>query len=101
MNWIVLERARKPDAAYWPGRGWLAAIDAIAWPFMAGLLLVQVPGRAGLFVPLAVAFLVLLGGCRLRRAVWLNHRYRFTACKVGRPVAALLIVGIVLKLALG
>ena len=98
--WILVERAPAPDAAVWPGRRSLAAIDAIAWPVAAGLLLAEVPGRAGIFLPTAMAILALLGLRRLHRAVWLNHRYRFTTWKVGGVLLALMIVGVVMKLAL-
>jgi hypothetical protein len=35
---------------------------------------------------------------RLHRALWLNHRYRFTTWRWGRVVMALLLVGLLLKL---
>ena len=44
----------------------------------------------------AVALLCAIG--RLHRAVWVNHRYRFTTWRWGRVAAALLLVGLVLKL---
>ena len=30
--WILFARAPHPDAAYWPGRRWLALMDGLAWP---------------------------------------------------------------------
>jgi hypothetical protein len=30
--WMLLVRSPPPDAPYWPGRRWLSAIDAVAWP---------------------------------------------------------------------
>ena len=96
--WIMFERARAPDAAYWPGRRWMAAIDAVAWPVAAGLLLCRVPGRTGVFLPTAVAILALLGMRRLRQAVWVNHRYRFTTWKVAGILVVLAAVGVALKL---
>jgi hypothetical protein len=37
---------------------------------------------------------------RLHRALWVNHRYRFTTWRWGRALAALLLVGAVMKLML-
>jgi len=36
---------------------------------------------------------------RLHRALWNNHRYRFTTWRWGRAVAALLVLGFAMKLA--
>ena len=52
-------------------------------------------GRVGPFIA-AVALLCALG--RLHRALWVNHRYRFTTWRWGRIAAALLLMGVVLKL---
>ncbi len=30
--WMLFARAPPPDAPYWPGRRWWAALDALAWP---------------------------------------------------------------------
>ncbi|HWH81291.1 MAG TPA: hypothetical protein VNU71_03550 [Burkholderiaceae bacterium] len=95
--WIMFGRAPAPDAAYWPGRRWMAAIDAMAWPVAAALLLARVPGRTGVLLPTAVAVLALLGMLRLRKAVWLNHRYRFTTRKVTGILVVLMFIGIVVK----
>lgn len=29
--WVLFARADPPDAPYWPGRRWLAALDAVGW----------------------------------------------------------------------
>lgn len=100
MMWIVVERAPAPDMPCWSGRRWLAAIDAVAWPVALGLLFSRVPGKGGLMLPMASAVLVLWGLSRLHKAVWLNHRYRFTTWRVLGIVAVLVIVGLVLKIAL-
>jgi len=99
--WILFQRAPAPDAADWPGRRWMAAIDALAWPVAVGVLLSRVPGGTGVFGPTAMAILVLLGMLRLDKAVWRNHRYRFTTWKVARVLAVLTAVGVALKIGLG
>ena len=96
--WIMVERSPPPDAAYWPDRRWLAAIDAVGWPVAAWLLLSRVPGPAGVLVPTAAGILALVALSRLRRAVWANHRYRFTTSKVVGVLAVLMFIGIVVKL---
>ena len=54
-------------------------------------------GLVGPFV-MAVALLCALG--RLHRALWQNHRYRFTTWRWGRIAAALVVIGLVMKLTL-
>jgi len=99
MVWIVVQREPAPDLPYWSGRRWLAAVDAVAWPLGLGLLLGRVPGKAGLILPVASAVLLLWGLSRFQKAVWLNHRYRFTTWRVLGILAVLVIVGLVLKIA--
>ena len=98
--WLLYARAPAPDAPYWPGRRWLAAIDAAAWPLAWVIVFSHVPKLVGLVGPfvMAVALLCALG--RLRRALWENHRYRFTTWRWGRIVVALLVIGAVMKLML-
>jgi hypothetical protein len=96
--WLVVKREPKPDAPYWPGRRLLAAVDAAVWPLLWVLVFSHAPkpvGLIGLFVA-AVALLCALG--RLHRALWVNHRYWFTTWRWGRIAAALLLMGLVLKL---
>jgi hypothetical protein len=98
--WLLLAREPYPDAPHWPGRRLLAAIDALAWPMLvaAGFSYVPEPvGLAGPFIS-AVSLLAALG--RLQRAVWANHRYRFTTWRCVRVATALLLMGVVLKLML-
>jgi hypothetical protein len=97
MMWILLARAPAPDAAYWPGRRWLAALDAVAWPAIALWLLAQVPGKTGIMLPAASVLLALATLTRLRTALWLNQRYRFTTWRLGRVAVVLLVVGWMLK----
>ena len=98
--WLVIARRPAPDAPYWHGRRWLAAVDALAWPVLWVLVFTHAPKPVGLVGPFvaAVAFLCALG--RVRRAVWVNHRYRFTTWRWGKVVAALLLMGGVLKFAM-
>jgi hypothetical protein len=98
--WLLYARAPAPDAPYWPGRRWLAAIDAAAWPLAWVFVFSHVPKPVGLVGPfvMAVALLCALG--RVHRALWENHRYRFTTWRWGRVVAALLLTGVVFKLML-
>ena len=97
---LLLAREPTPDAPYWPGRRLLAAVDAALWPLLWVLVFSHAPKPVGLVVPFvtAVALLCLLG--RLHRALWVNHRYRFTTWRWGRITAALLLVGVVLRLTL-
>jgi hypothetical protein len=98
--WLLVSREPRPDAPYWPGRRLLAAIDAALWPFVWAMLFAHAPKPVGIVGPVvaAVAFLCALG--RLRRALWVNHRYSFTTWRWGRVAAAMLMMGAVLKLTL-
>jgi hypothetical protein len=111
--WIILNQQVQPDAAYWHGRRWLAALDAVAWPAMLAAPFVA-PFIAPFIAPLAgaplahhhtglvgqvvVALAVVAALTRLRRALWANHRYRFTTWRWGRALALLLALGVLLKL---
>ena len=96
--WLVYAREPEPDAPWWPGRRWLAAIDAVGWPLLWIELLAHAPAPLGLVRPVVTGIAVLFGIVRLHRAVCVNHRYRFTTWWMGRIVAGLLLVGFVLKL---
>jgi len=98
--WIVFARAPTPDAAYWPGRRWLGAIDAIAWPLAAIVLLAQVSGGTGILLPASGAVLALVAISRVDTALRLNHRYRFTTWRWSRVALLLLLVGAMIKLLL-
>ena len=99
--WLIFTRASRPDAAYWPGRRWLAALDAVAWPAMWVVLMTHVPARLGLVGLVAAACVIGMGVAGLHCAVALNHRYQFTTWRWGIAVACLLLVGMLLKLAGG
>ena len=84
----------------WRGRRLLAALDAVAWPALSVAVWLQsrLPGR--LVGAVVAAVCVIAGGCRLRRAIWFNHRYRFTTWRWGRGLMALLLFGLLLRLVL-
>jgi len=96
---VLIAREPRPDAAYWPGRRLLAAIDAVVWPFALAVWVMRAPAAAGLVRPVVVVA-VLIGALRLATAVFANHRYRFTTWVWARLVAGLILVGAVMKLAL-
>lgn len=97
--WILFARAPVPDASYWPGRRWLAAVDAVAWPAIAPFVLAHVPGGTGIVLPMASAIFGLAGLMRLHTALWLNQRYRFTTWRWGRILVLLLLIGLAMKFA--
>ena len=86
--WILLAREAPPDAPDWPGRHWLAAVDALAWPLLWILLISRAPQPVGLIGPFFTAVAMMCAIGRLHRAVWVNHRYYFTIWRWGskRPV---------------
>ena len=98
--WLLVAREPKPDAPYWPGRRLLAAVDAAVWPFLWVLVFSHAPKPVGLVGPLVAAVALLCALGRLHRALWVNHRYWFTTWRWGRIAAALLLIGVVLKLAM-
>ena len=74
--WLLYARVPAPDAPYWPGRRWLAAVDVAAWPLAWVIVFSHAPKPVGLVGPfvMTVALLGALG--RVHRALWENHRYR-------------------------
>jgi hypothetical protein len=98
--WLLVAREPRPDAVYWPGRRWLTALDAALWPLLWVVLSSHVPKPVGIVGPFiaAVAFLCALE--RIHRALWLNHRYWFTTWRWGQMAAALMLMGVALKLSL-
>ncbi len=95
--WMLFARAPPPDAPNWPGRRWLAALDAVAWPtlWIIGLNHVSVSG--GLVGAVVIAATALVALRRLCTALWSNHRYRFTTWRWGKLLATLLLIGWMLK----
>ena len=57
------------------------------------------PVPVGIVGPVVVALAMLSATGRLHRALWVNHRYRFTTWRWGRVAAVLLLMGSLLKLA--
>ncbi len=98
--WLLVAREPRPDALYWPGRRWLAAVDAAMWPLLWVLLFSHAPKPVGLVGPFVAAVALLCALGRLHRALWVNHRYWFTTWRWGRIAAALMLMGVVLKLSL-
>ena len=98
--WLLYARAPAPDAPYCPGRRWLAAVDAAVWPLLWVLAFSHAPNPVGIVGPFVAAVALLLALGRLHRALWENHRYRFTTWRWGRVAAALVLIGLVMKLLL-
>jgi len=98
--WLLVAREPRPDALCWPGRRLLAAVDAAMWPVLWVLLFSHAPKPVGLIGPIVAAVALLCALGRLRRALWVNHRYSFTTWRWGRIAAALMLIGVVLKLSL-
>ena len=96
--WLLYARTLPPDAPYWPDQRWLAAVVALAWPMLWVIVFSHAPKPVGLVGQVVAAIALLCAIGRLHRAVWVNHRYRFTTWRWGRVAAALLLVGLVLKL---
>lgn len=95
--WLLFSPAPRPDAPYWLGRRWLAAVDALVWPAGWVLLLRALPDPGGVVLPLISAVAAMAAFRRLHRAIWVNHRYRFTTWRCCRAVGALLMIGWILK----
>ncbi len=95
---LVVAREPKPDVPCWPGRRLLAAVDAVVWPLRWVLVFSHAPKPVGLVGPFVAAVALLCALGRLHRALWVNRRYRFTTWRWGRIAAALLLMGVVLKL---
>jgi len=99
--WLLVAREPRANAPYWTGRRLLAAVDAVAWPLLWVLLLRQIDAPVGIVGPLVIAVALLFSADRIHRAVWVNHRYWFTTWRWGRIVAAMMVIGTVLKVASG
>ncbi len=98
--WIVMTRTPRPDASIWPGRKGLAAIDAVVWPLIWVAVVRHAPAPTGLVGPVVIAIAVLSATLRAHRALWVNERYWFTTWRWGKIVAAMLLMGWILKLAM-
>ncbi len=98
--WLLVAREPRPNAPVWPGRRVLAAVDAALWPLLWVLVFRHVPEPIGLVGPFVAVVAVLCALGRLHRALWVNHRYWFTTWRWGKALAAMLVMGAVLKLAM-
>ncbi len=98
--WLWLVREAPADVPYWPGRRWLACVDAVGWPCVWILMVHQAPEPVGLFGPFVGATALLCALGRLHRAFFANHHYRFTTWRWGRIAVALMLIGALLKLML-
>lgn len=97
--WFFFVRGPRPDLYVWPGRRWISAADALAWPFAAMLAIIGMSDAGGTSSSLIVAVLLVLAVRRLVRAVLINHRYRMTTVWLATFVAFPLVTGVLLKLA--
>jgi hypothetical protein len=97
---LVVLRESRPDAPLWPGRRLLAGVDAMAWPLAWVLIVKHAPAPVGIVGPFVIAVSALSAAIRLHRAIWINHRYRFTTWRWGRIFGVLLLIGEVLKFAM-
>ena len=96
--WALVSRAPRLDAAYWPGRRWLALLDAVSWPVLWAVAVIEAPFSTGLVGTVAVSLLVAVAARRTHRAVFRNERYRFTTWRWGLALAGLAAVGAATKL---
>jgi hypothetical protein len=96
---LFLRREARPDAAYWPGRWSLAALDAVAWPAAWVIGARFLPSKGGIAGAFLVAFCTIAAVHRLRLALRANHRYYFSTWRWGRIGLALLLFAYALKLA--
>ena len=95
---LIIARAPRPDVVVWPGRRWLASVDAIAWPVLTVLLVMNSSFSAGLVGSVATSMAALLLLRRLSRAWLCNVSYRFATLAWARGLGALLALGVSLKL---
>ncbi len=97
--WMIFARAPHSDAPHWLGRRILAALNAVIWPALWLLLIARTPVALGIVGHVAVAWAVWSGALRLDRAVFANHRYRFTTSRWGGVVIGVVAVGALLIVA--
>lgn len=96
--WLLVARESGPDAPQWAGRKSLAVLDAVAWPLLAVLMVFQSGVPLGVVGSVLAVAAFALSVARLRRAIWLNHRYRFTTWRWGGVVLGLIWLGTTLKM---
>ena len=96
--WILFTSVPRPDAPYWPGRRWRAALDAVAWPATWALVVAQAPITMGIVGVLIIACAALFAASRLQQALLRNERYRFTTWRWGKVLVGLVLLGLMMKL---
>jgi hypothetical protein len=96
--WIFMARPARPDASPWAGRTALALIDAIVWPTLWIAFIANTPLNVGIVGWTATGLVCLAAVRRVHRALCRNERYWFTTWRWGKPFAALLAVGLAIRL---
>lgn len=96
--WLVVAREPGPDAPQRAGRKILAVLDAVAWPLVVVLIVIQSRVPLGVVGAVLAVAAFTLSVARLRRAIGLNHRYRFTTWRWGGVVLGLTMLGAALKM---
>jgi hypothetical protein len=95
--WMLIARPTRPDARYWRGRRACAAIDAVVWPALCAIAASRVDGVPGALI---TGIACLAAARRLSRAIFSNHRYRFTTVRWGGVIVALVVLGAAIRLLL-
>lgn len=96
--WVVIARPEQPDVPYWPGRRWVAALDAVLWPLLWIAGAAHWAPQLKLFAPMVIAWAVFSLISRLHRAWVNNERYRMTTWRWGRVLGAVWLTGVILRL---
>ena len=97
--WLIFSRTPHADAVQWRGRRWFAAADAVVWPAMWIAVVAHVPSRLGAVGLVVMACAIGAAALRLHRAIFVNHRYRFTTWRYGWVAIVALMFGALLKFA--
>ncbi|HUP08855.1 MAG TPA: hypothetical protein VMU47_16975 [Caldimonas sp.] len=97
---VLYQRAPRADAAWWPGRHPLAALDALFWPAAWIGVALAAPVREGFVTWVVIAYALFSGATRLHTAIAHNERFRFTTWTCGRAIVLLVGIGVLMKLAL-
>ena len=99
--WMLFARVPPPDRPYWPGRRWLAVIDAVAWPAAWVIALRSLSVESGVVGSLLCALAIAAAAGRVRNALLRNHRYGFTTWRWGKVLGWMLLIGALLRLLAG
>ena len=96
--WMLYLRTPAPDAAHWPGRRGLAVLDAALWPTLIAAFAANLSIDSGLVGRFVIAACVLVAMRRCSRALMHNERYRFATGRWATLLAAMVMMGVMLKL---